>query len=68
MRMPRETCNVVLGPLITKIIEQKKWIEIRGITKSEGAAKFYTRSLDGGLGGNNAFYWSNGHEYSSDNW
>src|SRR5712672_3463566 len=50
VRMPRKACKVIFGYVVTKIIEQQKWIEVLCVSKSESATKMNSRTLESGLG------------------
>ena len=56
VRMPWESCPVVFGIVIAKIVQQQEWIEFLRLAKAEGALQLYTRSFNGGLRLNNLFY------------
>src|SRR5437868_10413120 len=45
MRMPRESREVVLGIVVTEIIEQKERIELLGFAKAKGSLKLYARAF-----------------------
>src|SRR5690242_17360261 len=45
MRMPREACQVILGNVVAKVVEEKERIEILGIAKSERSAQVHTSAL-----------------------
>ncbi len=40
VRVPRKPGNVVCRILVSKIVEQQKWIEFLGLSKPEGALQF----------------------------
>jgi hypothetical protein len=61
MRMPWKACKVILGHVVTEIIEQQKWIEVLGVSKSEGAAEVNSRTLESGFGFDEPLNWANGH-------
>ena len=62
MGVPGETGTVVIGPIVAKIVEQEKGIELPGISESECTPQLHARAFDGGLGLDNAFDRPNGHE------
>src|SRR3989442_3092514 len=49
MGVPGEPREVVLGLLVTKIVEQQKGVEFFGVPKAERAAQPHTGALDGRL-------------------
>src|SRR5262245_56739236 len=56
MRMPRKAGDVILGTLITKIIEEQERIEVGRVTKAEGALQLHARALQRRLGLNDFFH------------
>jgi hypothetical protein len=61
MRVPRKACKVILGNVVTEVIEQKEWIEIRGVAKAKRAAEMNARTFQGWLGSDETFDRPNGH-------
>jgi hypothetical protein len=49
VRMPGEAGQVVVGNIIAEIVEQKKWIEVRCVSKPEGTTQMHARALHGRL-------------------
>src|SRR5438445_1417300 len=49
MGVPGEPREVILGVLVTKVVEQQKGIEFFGVPKAERAAQAHTGALDGRL-------------------
>lgn len=49
MRMPREACEVVLRHIVTKIVEQKEWIELFSCAEAKSAAEMDACTLHGRL-------------------
>src|SRR6266568_6357042 len=47
VRMPRKSCQVICWIVISKIIQQKKWIKFFGLAETEGALQLHARALDG---------------------
>src|SRR5439155_25997537 len=66
MGVPGEPGEVILGVLVTKVVEQEKGIEFFGVAKAERAAQPHAGALDGRLRLHNSLDWSNGHDGSSD--
>jgi hypothetical protein len=63
--MPRKACKIILGYVVTEIIEQQKWIEVLGVSKSEGTPKMNSRTLKSGFGFDEPLNWANRHVNSS---
>jgi hypothetical protein len=59
VRMPRKACKVILGHVVTEIIEQQKRIEVLGVSKSESATKVNSRTLESGFGFDEPLNWAN---------
>src|SRR6266571_3499796 len=66
MGVPGEPRDVILGVVVTKVVEQEKGIEFFGVAKAERAAQPHAGALDGRLRLDNSLDWSNGHDGSSD--
>src|SRR2546422_11745171 len=66
MGVPGEPGEVILGVLVTKVVEQQKGIEFFGVPKAERAAQPHAGSIDGRLRLHDSLDWSNGHDGSSD--
>ena len=62
VRVPRESRQIIGGPIITKIVEQQKRIGLPRIAEAEGAPQLDAGALDGGLRLHNAFDGTDGHE------
>jgi len=58
MRMPRESRDVVLGIVVTEIIEQKEGIELLGFAETKGSLKLYAGTLNGGRGLDDLLDWT----------
>ncbi len=61
MRVPWKAGEVICRPVVSKIIEEQKWIELLGLAEPECPAEFDAGAFDGGLGADDAFDWTNGH-------
>src|SRR5215469_8514771 len=64
VRMPRESRPVVLGIVVSEIVQQKKRIEFRGFSEPEGALHLHACAFDRWLRLNNLFHWSERHRFS----
>src|SRR5579864_6170271 len=64
VRMPRESRAVVVGIVVSEIVQQKKRIEFRGLSEPEGALQLHARAFDRGFRLNNLLYWSERHRFS----
>src|SRR5579863_2876630 len=49
MRVPRKSRKVIFRHVVAEIVEQKKWIEVLGISKTEGAAQMHTGTFERGF-------------------
>src|SRR5258707_144620 len=58
VRMPRKSRHIVRRIVITKIVQQQKWIEFLRLAETEGALQLHARALDGRRGLNNLFNWA----------
>jgi hypothetical protein len=47
--------------LIAEVVKQQKRIEVLGLAEAKGALKLYPGALNGGLGLNDLFYWTERH-------
>jgi hypothetical protein len=63
MGVPGETGQVVLRPLIAKVVEQQKRVEILGLAKSKGPLQVHPGTLDGRFCLYQTLYRSYGHRY-----
>jgi hypothetical protein len=61
MRMPGKSREVILWMLVAEVIKQQKRIEVLSFAEAEGALKLYPGALDGGLGLNDLFDWTERH-------
>jgi hypothetical protein len=59
--MPGKSREVILRMLVTEVVEQQKRIEVLGFAEAEGALKLYPGALNGGLGLNDLFDWTERH-------
>jgi cyclase len=59
--MPRESSQILLGIVVAKVIEEQKWIKLLRVSETEGALQLDTRSLERGLGTEDAFDGTDGH-------
>jgi hypothetical protein len=50
MGMPGKTCQVIIRIFIPEVIEQKKWIKLRGVAKSKGTTEMYPGTFKEGFG------------------
>src|SRR5262249_24945940 len=55
MRMPGKSCQIILGIIVAKVVQQQEGIEFFGLAETEGALQLDTGALDGGLGLNHLF-------------
>src|SRR6266446_3669136 len=58
VRMPRKSGQVIFRVVVAKIVQQQKWIEILRFAEAEGALQFHAGALQGWLGLNNLFNWT----------
>src|SRR2546426_1016907 len=58
VRMPRESCPVVVRVVVAEIVQQEKRIEILRFAEPEGALQLDARALNGRLRLNDLFYWA----------
>src|SRR6267143_363892 len=65
MRMPRKARQIILGNIVTKIVEEKERVKVRGVAEAERAAQVHARAFHRGLGFHESLYGSNGHSASS---
>jgi hypothetical protein len=49
MRMPRKSGEVVFRHVVAEVVEQKEWIKVLRISKSECAPKVHAGTFEGGL-------------------
>jgi hypothetical protein len=59
--MPRETSQVILGPLVAEVVEEKERIEVGRVAEAERAAQVHARALDGRLRLDEPLNGSKGH-------
>src|SRR5262250_1576398 len=65
MRMPGETGEIVLRPVIAEIIKQQERIGLLGVAKAESAAQFHSGAFDRRLGLHDALDGANGHGHDA---
>ena len=61
MRVPGETGAIIVGTIVTKIVEQQEGIEFAGVSEAEGAAQLDAGALDGWLRRHDTLHGSDGH-------
>src|SRR6266849_3859398 len=59
-----ECREVIFRRVVAEIVEQQEEIEILVLAEAEGALQFHTRALDGRLGLNSFFNWTERHNFS----
>jgi hypothetical protein len=64
MRVPREARQIVLWDIVSEIVEEKKWIEVRGVAEAECAAQMNARALESWFSPHEPLDGSNRHEGS----
>src|SRR5580765_4705894 len=64
VRMPRETRQIIFGNVVTEIVEQEKWVEVRGVAEGERAAQVYARTFHRWLGFDEPLHGSDRHSAS----
>jgi hypothetical protein len=65
MGMPGKPGEVIAGPLVPKIIEQQKRVELVGFSETEAAMQLDTRAFHGWSGCGDAFNRTDRHEKCS---
>ena len=58
MRMPWEAREIIIGALVTEIVEKEERIELAGFAKAKPAMQLYARAFHGRRGLNDALNWS----------
>src|SRR5215471_3712049 len=48
--VPRESCQIVLGNVIAKVVEQQERVEIRCVAEAKGAAQMHSGAFESGFG------------------
>src|SRR5712691_7840455 len=61
VRVPGESGEIVLRVLVAEIIQQQEGVELAGFAETEGALQLYSCALDGRLGVNDLFDWTERH-------
>jgi hypothetical protein len=61
MGMPREAGEVIVGDVVSEIVEEKKGVEVSSVAKAERAAEMDARAFEGGFGFDELVDGSNGH-------
>jgi len=59
--MPRKASQIILGDIISKVIEQEKWIEILGVSEAEGAPQVHAGTFERRLRLDHTLHRSNRH-------
>ena len=49
MGVPGKTGPIIVGAIVTEIVQQKKWIELAGLAKAEGPPQLYSGPFQGRL-------------------
>jgi hypothetical protein len=65
MRVPRKSGQIVVGVLVTEVVEQEKRIEVTSVTKTKSATQSHTSAFNGGFGLNDSLDWSYRHGFFS---
>jgi hypothetical protein len=47
--MPGKSGRVIVGVIVTEIVQQEKWIEFPGLTEAKGALQLDARAFDSRL-------------------
>ena len=61
MRMPREAGQVIGRNVVAEVIEQEEGVEVGRVAEAERAAQMHARAFEGGLGLDQTFDRSDGH-------
>src|SRR5450755_846798 len=61
VRMPRESCQIVLRNIVAEIIQQEERIELFCVFKAEGSAKMHARTFERRFRFDNPFNRSDRH-------
>src|SRR6266404_4255440 len=64
VRMPWEASQIVLGNIVSEIVQQQEWIKFRCIAEAERASQMHAGAFESWLRFNEALNWSNGHTRS----
>jgi hypothetical protein len=59
MGMPRETRQIVSGPVATKVIEQQERIEVARVTETKPPMQMNPGAFQSGLRLHDSLYWTN---------
>jgi hypothetical protein len=62
MRVPWEARQIILWDVVSEIVEEKKWIEIRGVAEAECAAQMNARALESWFSADESLDGSNRHD------
>src|SRR6266852_3444712 len=65
MRMPRKARQIILGNIVTKIVEEKERVKVRGVAEAERAAQVHARAFHRWLGFDEPLHRSDRHSASS---
>src|SRR4030095_2984006 len=65
MPVPGETCQVVLGDIIAKIIQEEERVEVFCASETEGTVQVHTGTFRGWLRSDKALNWPNRHIWLS---
>src|SRR5471032_3321279 len=49
MRMPGKAIEIVLWNVVAEVVQQKKWIEVRGVSETKGAAEVHSSAFQRGF-------------------
>src|SRR5260370_29489464 len=61
VRMPREPCQIVLGDIVTKVVEKEKRVEVGRVAEPERPAQVHASAFERWLGLDEPLDRSNGH-------
>src|SRR5205814_214330 len=61
VRMPRETCEVILRNVVAEVIQQEERVEVGRVAEAEGSTQMHAGPFTSGLGFNQSFNRSNRH-------
>ena len=65
MRVPREAGLVLPRHVVAEIVEQQERVGFGGFREPEGAVQMHTGAFHGGLGLNDSFDGTDGHQIGS---
>src|SRR5271156_3248955 len=60
--MPGEAGEIVLGHVVAEVVEEEERIEVGSVAEAEGAAEMDPGAFESGLGADEFFYGTDGHE------